>query len=133
MQWMTWRPERFIPAFLSRWAIHFRVNLLHIGISNSLHQQMCAFGIDGKFSFWVIETQQPFTPRHIAFSAENRAIVDAFYQAGMDAGGRDNGAPGLRPLYHEHYYAAFLLDPDENNVEAMCHTPTDQGVLASGD
>lgn len=86
-------------------------------------QKMCAFGTDGQFSFWVIETQQPSTPRHIAFSADNRTKVDDFYQAGIDAGGRDNGAPGLRPHYHEHYYAAFLLDSDGNNVEAVCHTP----------
>jgi predicted lactoylglutathione lyase len=49
--------------------------------------------------------------------------VDAFYEAALAAGGTDNGAPGLRPQYHEQYYGAFVLDPDENNVEAVCHRP----------
>jgi predicted lactoylglutathione lyase len=52
-----------------------------------------------------------------------RAQVDAFYKAGMAAGGRDNGAPGVRPHYHPHYYGAFVLDPDGHNIEAVCHTP----------
>ncbi|TGQ52500.1 VOC family protein [Mesorhizobium sp. M1C.F.Ca.ET.193.01.1.1] len=57
---------------------------------------------------------------HLAFQAKDRAMVDAFYQAGLAAGGRDNGAPGARP-YHPGYYAAFLLDPDGNNIEAVFH------------
>ena len=61
--------------------------------------------------------------RHYAFRVESRAEVDAFYKAAMAAGGRDNGAPGPRPHYHEHYYGAFVLDPDGNNVEAVCHEP----------
>ena len=60
---------------------------------------------------------------HLAFQAEDRATVDAFYRAGLAAGGRDNGAPGLRPLYHPNYYGAFVLDPDGINVEAVCHRP----------
>lgn len=59
--------------------------------------------------------------RHWCFKAPDRAAVDAFWHAGLAAGGRDNGAPGLRPHYHPHYYAAFLLDPDGNRVEAVCH------------
>ena len=58
---------------------------------------------------------------HLAFQARDRATVDAFYQAGLAAGGRDNGAPGERPHYHPGYYAAFLLDPDGNNIEAVFH------------
>ena len=61
--------------------------------------------------------------RHVAFVARNRAEVDAFYKAAMAAGGRDNGAPGLRPQYHPDYYGAFVLDPDGNNIEAVCHDP----------
>ncbi len=61
--------------------------------------------------------------RHVAFSARNRAEVDAFFKAAMAAGGRDNGAPGLRPQYHPNYYGAFVLDPDGNNIEAVCHDP----------
>lgn len=57
---------------------------------------------------------------HLAFQAADRAMVDAFYKAGLEAGGQDNGAPGVRP-YHPSYYAAFLLDPDGNNIEAVHH------------
>jgi catechol 2,3-dioxygenase-like lactoylglutathione lyase family enzyme len=60
---------------------------------------------------------------HIAFRAADRAGVDAFYRAALAAGGRDNGGPGLRPHYHPNYYGAFVLDPDGNNVEAVCHAP----------
>jgi predicted lactoylglutathione lyase len=55
--------------------------------------------------------------------AENREQVDAFYRAALAAGARDNGAPGLRPQYHANYYAAFVLDPDGHNIEAVCHRP----------
>ena len=65
----------------------------------------------------------PESPRHVAFSAEDRGSVVAFHKAGMAAGGQDFGAPGPRPIYHEHYYGAFLTDPDGNNVEAVCRVP----------
>lgn len=58
---------------------------------------------------------------HVAFVAPSRAAVDAFYAAAIKAGGKDNGAPGLRPHYHANYYGAFFFDPDGNNVEAVCH------------
>ena len=61
--------------------------------------------------------------RHWCFRAPDRAAVRAFHAAGLVAGGQDDGAPGLRPHYHAHYYAAFLLDPDGNRVEAVCHVP----------
>jgi catechol 2,3-dioxygenase-like lactoylglutathione lyase family enzyme len=68
------------------------------------------------------EAQARLTGRHhIAFQAKDRATVDAFHKAGLANGGRDNGAPGLRPHYHPGYYAAFLLDPDGNNIEAVFH------------
>jgi catechol 2,3-dioxygenase-like lactoylglutathione lyase family enzyme len=60
---------------------------------------------------------------HIALSAGSRQQVDAFYEAALAAGGRDNGPPGLRPHYHETYYAAFVFDPDGHNIEAVCHAP----------
>ncbi|MDR3436149.1 VOC family protein [Telmatospirillum sp.] len=60
---------------------------------------------------------------HIAFEAKDRAAVDAFYQAALAAGGKDNGAPGLRPDYHPNYYAAFVIDPDGYRIEAVCHRP----------
>lgn len=71
---------------------------------------------------FYIATGAPLAPRsHIAFRATDRSQVDAFYRDALAAGGRSNGAPGLRPQYHEHYYAAFVLDPDGYNVEAVCH------------
>ena len=63
---------------------------------------------------------------HLAFRADNREQVDAFYEAALAAGGKDNGKPGLRPEYHENYYGAFVLDPDGHNVEAVCHNPVDR-------
>jgi catechol 2,3-dioxygenase-like lactoylglutathione lyase family enzyme len=60
---------------------------------------------------------------HIAFTAKDRATVDAFFEAATSAGGKDNGAPGLRPHYHENYYAAYAHDADGNNIEAVCHLP----------
>ena len=58
---------------------------------------------------------------HVAFQAKDRATVDAFYRAALDHGGKDNGAPGVRAHYHPGYYAAFVLDPDGNNIEAVFH------------
>jgi len=75
-------------------------------------------------SFWIHEGQ-PASPRsHIAFKARNRSEVDAFFKAALSAGGRDNGAPGVRQHYHPHYYAAFVFDPDGYNIEAVCHLPS---------
>jgi len=65
----------------------------------------------------------PADRRHWAFKAATRAGVDAFWRAGLEAGGKDGGAPGLRPDYHAHYYAAFLTDADGNRIEAVCHLP----------
>ncbi len=76
-----------------------------------------------KPDFWLSGAGEPGPGRHYAFSARNRAEVDAFYEAAMAAGGRDNGKPGLRPHYHPDYYGAFVFDPDGNNVEAVCHKP----------
>ena len=76
-----------------------------------------------KPDFWLSDQGEPGPGRHYAFTAGSRAEVDAFHAAALAAGGRDNGAPGPRPHYHEHYYGAFVLDPDGNNVEAVCHRP----------
>jgi catechol 2,3-dioxygenase-like lactoylglutathione lyase family enzyme len=73
-------------------------------------------------SFWIHDTRRPVTAGHVAFSAADRATVDAFHAAAVAAGGTDNGAPGPRP-YHPNYYGAFVLDPDGVNVEAVCHLP----------
>ncbi len=74
-------------------------------------------------SFFIEAHGEPVRGRlHIALGAESRAQVDAFYAAAIEAGGTDNGAPGLR-WYHPHYYGAYVLDPDGNNIEAVCHHP----------
>jgi catechol 2,3-dioxygenase-like lactoylglutathione lyase family enzyme len=70
----------------------------------------------------VLTAGEPSSPLHLAFLAMDPETVDAFHAAAIEAGGRDNGAPGPRPQYHERYYAAYVLDPDGNNVEAVCHT-----------
>ncbi len=74
-------------------------------------------------SLGLSQTDAPTSPLHLAFVARTRAQVEAFHRAALGAGGADNGAPGLRPKYHPHYYAAFVRDPDGHNVEAVCHHP----------
>lgn len=71
--------------------------------------------------FWIRQGEPTRPPMHIAFRVRSRAEVDAFHAAALAAGGTDNGAPGLRPQYHAHYYGAFVLDPDGHNIEAVCH------------
>ena len=78
------------------------------------------FGADRPF-FWIGTGGEPATGIHVAFAAQHRKTVDEFHAAALAAGGRDNGKPGLRPHYHENYYGAFVLDPDGNNIEAVCH------------
>lgn len=80
-------------------------------------------GQNNKPSLWLYESQVRPAPLHIAFVAASRAEVDAFYKAALAAGGKDNGAPGLRPHYHPNYYGAFVIGPDGHNVEAVCHKP----------
>ncbi len=82
------------------------------------------FGEGSKPYFWIGDGEGTVRGRlHVAFAAKTRAQVDAFYKAAISAGARDNGPPGLRPHYHEHYYGAFVLDPDGHNIEAVCHSP----------
>lgn len=82
-----------------------------------------------KIDTWFADGPSPYgghpvtTGCHLCWTAPNRAAVDAFYKAAMEQGGRSNGAPGLRPEYHSHYYGAFVIDPDGNNVEAVCNAP----------
>jgi catechol 2,3-dioxygenase-like lactoylglutathione lyase family enzyme len=80
------------------------------------------FGRDGKPDFWI-QSGDPSGPIHVAFSAADRTTVDQFHGAAVGAGAKDNGAPGPRPEYHPTYYGAFVVDPDGNNVEAVCHRP----------
>ena len=79
------------------------------------------FGADGKPDFWIGGEGGLKGVLHIAIATKDRTAVDAFHRAALAAGGKDNGAPGLRPQYHPSYYGAFVLDPDGNNVEAVCH------------
>jgi catechol 2,3-dioxygenase-like lactoylglutathione lyase family enzyme len=79
------------------------------------------FGRDGKPDFWIGGEGGLAKSVHIAIVAADRAEVDGFHRAALAAGGRDNGRPGLRPQYHANYYAAFVLDPDGHNIEAVCH------------
>lgn len=81
------------------------------------------FGKDMMPFFWIGDNERAGEGTHVAFNAPNRAAVDAFYEAAIAAGGRDNGPPGLRPKYHPNYYGAFVLDPDGINVEAVSHRP----------
>jgi catechol 2,3-dioxygenase-like lactoylglutathione lyase family enzyme len=80
------------------------------------------YGFNQKAFFWIGLRIPVLTGVHVAFAARDRAVVDAFYAAGLAAGGRDNGAPGLRPQYHANYYGAFVLDPDGHNIEAVCRS-----------
>lgn len=74
-------------------------------------------------AFWLTEGEAQTPPLHFAFAAKSHDEVDAFYKAAIEAGGTDNGKPGLRPLYHDCYYGAFVRDADGNNLEAVCHAP----------
>jgi catechol 2,3-dioxygenase-like lactoylglutathione lyase family enzyme len=77
-------------------------------------------GAQGKPDFWIMKTDQPLNPTHVAFVSE-RERIDAFHSAALAAGGSDNGPPGVRVDYHPHYYAAFIYDPEGNNIEVVCH------------
>ena len=83
---------------------------------------VAGFGIDGNPDFWILQGEVNTPRTHVAFLAQTREMVRAFYSAALAIGGRDNGAPGLRTHYHPNYYAAFILDLDGHNIEAVCHT-----------
>lgn len=87
--------------------------------------EAAGFGTAGKPWFWVEARGKPVRGRlHIALGADSRAQVDAFHAAAVAAGGTDNGPPGVRAIYHPNYYGAYVLDPDGNNIEAVCHEPS---------
>ena len=81
------------------------------------------FGRGGKPELWFGTHTTPQHPMHIAFLAESRDAVRAFYAAALAAGGKDNGPPGVREIYHPNYYAAFIIDPDGHKIEAVSHAP----------
>jgi catechol 2,3-dioxygenase-like lactoylglutathione lyase family enzyme len=125
---------------LARSKVFYRAALAPLGyeIRKEHGSQAAGFGVpdglrkspDPGGEFWIAQGD-PQTPRvHVAFNAATRTEVDAFYQAAIAAGGKDNGPPGLRPRYHADYYGAYVLDPDGYNIEAVCHAPvggTDPG------
>ena len=78
---------------------------------------------DDKTSLCMFQTEEKPAHLHLAFTAENRQQVEAFHRAALEAGGKDNGAPGVRPHYNANYFAAFVIDPDGHNIEVVCHAP----------
>ncbi len=104
--------------------------LAPLGISRTYRDDEAAgygTGPDGPSGFWILlpfdgGPMHPGNGVHTAFNAETRGVVDAFYAAALAHGGTDEGAPGLRPQYHEHYYGAYVRDPDGNKLQAVCHT-----------
>jgi catechol 2,3-dioxygenase-like lactoylglutathione lyase family enzyme len=108
---------------------HYSTSLIRRdGLSRRTPEQSGAnahagFGKDGKAFFWIGGGAKPKGGTHVAFKAPTRADVDSFYRAALAAGGKDNGPPGLRPHYHPNHYGAFVLDPDGNNIEAVCRQP----------
>lgn len=91
--------------------------------SESVGMAFIGYGEGFRPYLWTNEQPRATELIHVAFAADTRAKVDAFYAAALAAGGRDNGPPGLRPEYHSAYYGAFVLDPDGYNIEAVCHAP----------
>ena len=87
------------------------------------YPEATGMGLSTKADFWIVGDDPVTAAVHLAFTSADRAGVDAFYAAALKAGGRDNGPPGIRALYHPHYYGAFVHDPDGNNIEAVCHEP----------
>jgi hypothetical protein len=96
---------------------------MQVSAEETGHGAAVGFGAGQKPSFRIGQDEPASGPMHVAFVAQGRAAVIAFYEAAIKAGGKDNGAPGLRPEYHDNYYGAFVFDPDGNNAEAVCHMP----------
>lgn len=95
--------------------------LLEVPAAVTGDKDAAGFGVPPKPDFWIGLSKRNIQPNHVAFRVASRDLVNAFYEAAIAAGGSDNGAPGLRPQYHPNYYAAFVLDPDGHNIEAVCH------------
>jgi catechol 2,3-dioxygenase-like lactoylglutathione lyase family enzyme len=110
-------------ADLERSAGFYEQALAPLGYAVKLrHDELgVAFGRERPELWLAHRPELPTTVAHVALRADDRATVDAFHAAALAAGGTDNGGPGLRPQYHPSYYGAFVLDPDGNNLEAVCH------------
>lgn len=94
---------------------------LGITLVKAFGEMAAGFGANGKPEFWIGPGPKPSHGVHVAFRTNSRAVVRAFYEAAIAAGGKDNGPPGPRPMYHADYYGAFVHDPDGHNIEAVCH------------
>ena len=108
----------------------YRQALAPLGYSVIMEfDEAVGFGDKDKPELWIREGEPLRPPIHVAFQCNDRSKVKAFHAAALEAGGKDNGAPGLRPEYHQSYFGAFVLDPDGNNVEAVCHEAFTEGAL----
>ena len=97
--------------------------IMEVSAAETGSNAAAGYGKDGKPFFWISDEKKAGEPIHVAFPAPDRRTVDVFYETALAAGGKDNGAPGVRPHYHPDYYGAFVRDPDGNNIEAVCHKP----------
>jgi len=95
--------------------------IMELPVSVTGTTDVAGFGEPDKPDFWISGGIPGESSTHVAFNVANREMVDEFYKAAIEAGGTDNGGPGLRPHYHPNYYGAFVLDLDGNNIEAVCH------------
>jgi len=86
-------------------------------------QGWVGFGVGANIDFCLYGSEQTIPGIHVAFRADSQAMVRAFYEAALKAGGKDNGPPGIREHYHPNYYGAFVIDPEGHNIEAVCHNP----------
>ena len=86
-------------------------------------EKWVGFAVNGKPDFWLREGIRTIPIIHIAFRANSRQMINQFYEAAIAAGGKDNGPPGTREIFHPNYYGAFVLDPEGHNIEAVCHEP----------
>jgi catechol 2,3-dioxygenase-like lactoylglutathione lyase family enzyme len=96
--------------------------LMRLGKEATGGAEVAGLGREKPF-LWIVSAGKTTPHVHLAIRAEDHAEVDAFYQAAIAAGGKDNGKPGLRPHYHANYYGAFVIDPEGHNLEAVCHRP----------
>lgn len=104
----------------------YRLALAPLGYELILeYADWAGFGWADKPDFWIKGGKSTAPNLHIAFRAEDRDMVREFHKVALEAGGKDNGAPGVREQYHPDYYAAYVLDPDGHNIEVVCHIPGD--------
>jgi catechol 2,3-dioxygenase-like lactoylglutathione lyase family enzyme len=119
----------FTVSDLTRSGDFYAAALAPLGMRQVMHikhddgREVIGFGTLPDPVFWIRKGAPITSHLHVAFMADSRTAVDAFHRAAVMAGGNDHGAPGLRPRYAEHYYAAFVLDPDGHNIEAVCRSP----------